>query len=112
MIAAGAKHPEEAAAFINWMTQKDTVMKFPDAFAGSAIVGYKPDCATSPFECRWVEIITSDQATYPPTDQAFVKELMDGFFEVQSGIVSGQLTAEDGAKLMQERAAAWKASAN
>ena len=37
---------------------------------------------------------------------------MDGVFEVQSGIVSGQLTAEDGAKLMQERATAWKASAN
>lgn len=110
MIAANAKHPEEAAAFINWLTQKDTVTKFPEAFGGSAVVGYKPDCATTPFECRWVEIITSDQATYPPTDQAFVKELMDGFFEVQAGIVSGQLTPEAGAKLMEERAAAWKAS--
>ena len=73
------------------------------------MIGYKPDCTTFPFECRWVDIITSDQATYPPTDQAFEKELMDGFFEVQSGIVSGQLTPEQGAKVMQERAAAWKA---
>lgn len=111
MIAANAKHPDEGAAFIDWMTRPETVNQFLDAFAGSAVVGYKPDCTTAPFECRWVEIITSKQETYPPTDQAFEKELMDGFFEVQSGIVSGQFSPEEGAKVMQERAAAWKASA-
>lgn len=111
MIAKNAKHPDEAAAFINWITNPDTVNKFKDAFSGSAVVGYQPDCATSPFDCRWTKIILSNDPTYPPTDQAFVKELMDGFFEVQSGIVSGQLTPEAGAKEMQARAAAWKANA-
>jgi raffinose/stachyose/melibiose transport system substrate-binding protein len=45
---------------------------------------------------------------YPPTDQAFYKELMDGFFEVQDGIVAGQVTPEDGAKTMQQKAVEWQ----
>jgi raffinose/stachyose/melibiose transport system substrate-binding protein len=110
MIAANAKHPNEGADFINWMTNKDNVNKFPAAFSGSAVIGFQPDCSQTPFECRWISITTSDRPTYPPTDQAFVKELMDGFFEVQSGIISGQYSPEQGAKVMQERAVAWKAS--
>ena len=49
------------------------------------------------------------RATYPPTDQAFVKELMDGFFEVQDSIVARKLTPEEGATLMQQRAEEWQA---
>ena len=68
-----------------------------------------PDCNEWPLSCKWREIILSAKDTYPPTDQAFVKELMDGFFEVQDNIVAKKLTPEEGATLMQQRAEEWKA---
>ena len=56
-----------------------------------------------PRSVKWLDILEKQKDIYPPTDQAFHKELMDGFFEVQDGIVAGQVTPEDGAKRMQAR---------
>lgn len=112
MIPAASKNKDAAAAFIDWITRAENQLKFPEAFAGSATVGFKPDCTASPRECAWGEIIASDRQTYPPTDQAFTKELMDSFFEIQDGIVAGRIAPADGAKQMQARAEAYKAKAN
>jgi raffinose/stachyose/melibiose transport system substrate-binding protein len=109
MIASGSKHKEAAATFIDFITKLDTQQQFPDAFGASATVGLQPDCAKWPLSCQITEIVQSDRPAYPPTDQAFEKELMDSFFEVQDGIVAGKLTPAEGAKLMQQRAEAWKA---
>lgn len=103
MIAAGAKNPTGAAKFIDWITKAENQAPFPDAFAGSATIGVSPDCAVSPHECKWVEILTSDAGTYPPTDQAFSKELIDGFFEAQDSVAAGRMTGADAAKLIQQR---------
>lgn len=110
MIPAAAAHPDEAAEFINFITSADVQTQFPiNDFANSATVGVNPDCNEWPLSCRWREYILSAESTYPPTDQAFVKELMDGFFEVQDAIVAKQMTAEEGAKLMQQRVEEWQA---
>lgn len=109
MISAGSKNKEAAVVFINYITDLATQQKFPEAFGASATVGMQPDCAVWPMSCYITEIVQSDRPAYPPTDQAFEKELMDSFFEVQDGIVAGKLTPADGAKLFQERADAWKA---
>lgn len=111
MITSGSKHKAEAATFIDFITNLDTQKKYPEAFGASATVGMQPDCAQWPMSCQITEIIQSDRPAYPPTDQAFEKELMDSFFEVQDGIVAGKLTPEAGATLFQERAEAWKAKA-
>jgi raffinose/stachyose/melibiose transport system substrate-binding protein len=110
MIPAGAAHPDEAALFIDFITSADVQTQFPiNDFANSATVGVNPDCNEWPLSCRWREYILNAESTYPPTDQAFVKELMDGFFEVQDAIVAKQMTPEEGAKLMQQRAEEWQA---
>ncbi len=109
MIASGSKHKAEAAVFIDYLTSLDNQKKFPDAFQASATVGLQPDCSVWPLSCQITEIVQSDRPAYPPTDQAFEKELMDSFFEVQDGIVAGKLTPADGAKLFEQRAEAWKA---
>ncbi len=104
MIPAGAANPDEAALFIDFIT--DAAMQTEIAindFANSATIGVNPDCGEWPFTCRWRDIILSAEAAYPPTDQAFVKELMDGFFEVQDAIVAKRLTPQEGAALMQQR---------
>lgn len=110
MISAGSQHQEAAATFIDFITRADTIKAHPAAFGASATIGVTPDCAVLPITCQIVEIVQSDRPAYPPTDQAFEKELMDSFFEVQDGIVAGKLTPADGARLMQERAAAWLTS--
>jgi raffinose/stachyose/melibiose transport system substrate-binding protein len=110
MIPAGAAHPDEAALFIDFITSPEVQQQFPiNDFANSATVGVNPDCNEWPLSCRWREIILSAESTYPPTDQAFVKELMDGFFEVQDSIVAKKLTPEEGAVLMQQRVEDWQA---
>src|SRR5690606_27659515 len=43
MISAGAKNPEGAAKFLDWITKAENQVNFPDAFAGSATIGVKPD---------------------------------------------------------------------
>lgn len=111
MIPAGAAHPEEAAMFIDFITDVETQTAMPNNdFSNSATVGVNPDCGEWPLTCKWRDLLLTAESTYPPTDQAFVKELMDDFFEVQDSIVAGKLTPEEGATLMQERAEAWQAS--
>jgi len=109
MIASGSKHKEAAVTFIDFISSADTQKAFPDAFGASATIGIKPDCTANPLSCQITDIVQSDRPAYPPTDQAFEKELMDSFFEVQDSIVAGKLTPAEGAKLFQERAEAWKA---
>ncbi len=110
MISAEAAHPDEAALFIDFITSADVQKQFPiNDFANSATVGVNPDCNEWALTCRWRDIILAAESTYPPTDQAFVKELMDGFFEVQDSIVAKKLTPEEGAALMQQRVEEWQA---
>ena len=103
MIAAGAKNPEGAARFIDWITTAENENRYPAAFAGSATIGVAPDCEAEPHGCKWVEILSSDAGTYPPTDQAFSKELIDGFFEAQDAVVAGRMTGAEAAALIQQR---------
>lgn len=109
MIAAGSKNPEAAAKLLDFITNAETIKGHPDAFGASATIGITPDCAKLPITCSIVEVVQSDRPAYPPTDQAFEKELMDTFFEVQDGIVAGKLSPAEGAALMQKQAAVWKA---
>jgi raffinose/stachyose/melibiose transport system substrate-binding protein len=110
MIPAGAEHPDEAAELINYITSAETQQAmFINDFSASATMGVNPDCGEWPLSCQWREYILSAESTYPPTDQAFVKELMDGFFEVQDSIVAGRLTPAEGAVLMQQRVEEWQA---
>ena len=110
MIPAGAAHPDEAAMFIDFITSPELQKEiFINDFTASATVGVNPDCTEWPLSCKWRDLILSAESTYPPTDQAFVKELMDGFFEVQDNIVAKKLTPEEGAKLMQQRVEEWQA---
>ena len=109
MISKGSQYPDEAAAFIDFISQADLQKKYPDPFANSATIGVNPDCTEWALTCKWRDLILSAPDTYPPTDQAFVKELMDGFFEVQDGIVAKKFTPAEGAALMQQRVDEWKA---
>jgi len=80
MIPAKAKNPEASATFIDFITAPAVQKQFPPAFTASATVGVEPDCKEWPITCKWRQIITTSRDIYPPTDQAFTKELMDGFF--------------------------------
>lgn len=109
MIPVASKNPDIAAKFIDFITAPATQTSIRGPFAGTATVGVKGDCKVTPFDCKWVDVLGSDRQTYILTDQAYTKELADSFFEVQDGVVAGRMTPADAAKLMQDRAAAWKA---
>ena len=83
---------------------------FPAALEERGTIGVKPDCAKSPNDCKWVEILGSDRETYGLSDQAYTKELADIFFEVQDGVIAGRYAPEDAAKTMQSKSEAWKAA--
>jgi raffinose/stachyose/melibiose transport system substrate-binding protein len=110
MIPEGSENPDTAAQFIDWITTPDVQQKHVPAFTSTAVKGVEPDCETLPHSCTWRQLITVDAETFPPTDQAFPKELMDGFFEIQDGIIAGRISPEEGAVMMDERAEAWKSA--
>jgi raffinose/stachyose/melibiose transport system substrate-binding protein len=101
MIPASSRTAEAAAAFLDYITDPETHMQYPATFEGSPSIGYTPDCDEFPHACKWTEILNSDRGAYPPTDQAFDKELIDGFFEAQDAVVAGRMTPEDAAALIQ-----------
>ncbi|MCL6430036.1 MAG: extracellular solute-binding protein, partial [Anaerolineae bacterium] len=109
MIAKASKHPDETALLLNYLSVPETQKRHLDLFVNSATAGVTPNCDEWPLTCRWREIVLTSRDTYPPTDQAFVKELMDGYFEVQDGVVAGKLTPEEAAKTLQQRVEEWKA---
>ena len=109
MIPEHTRTADAAEAFIDWVSDPATQRQFPAAFSASATSSMHPDCNDWPRSCKWREMIGSNRSTYLPTDQEFPKELMDSFFEVQDGVVAGQMTSAAGAALMQGRAEAWRA---
>lgn len=111
MIPQDAAHPDEAALFINFITDPEVQLEYMHSdFVNSATIGVNPDCEDWPMTCKWRDIILATEDAYPPTDQAFEKELMDGFFEVQDAIVAKRLTPEEGAELFQQRVEEWQAT--
>ena len=99
---SGARVVSRSAQFIDWITTPEVQQKH--------VLAFQPDCEELPHSCTWRQLITVDAKTFPPTDQAFTKELMDGFFEIQDGIIAGRISPEDGAAMMDERAEAWKSA--
>jgi raffinose/stachyose/melibiose transport system substrate-binding protein len=109
MIPAAAKNVEAAGKFVDFITSPETQNAFPTPFGGTATIGYNNDCEKMPHDCTWAGILGSDRETYLLTDQAYTKELADGFFEVQADVISGRLSPEDAAKAMQKKAADYTA---
>jgi raffinose/stachyose/melibiose transport system substrate-binding protein len=109
MIAKDSQHPDEAALFLDWFLQPEVQQKYFQAVGGSTgVLNAFPSEEEWPMSVKWRQIIETTPA-YPPTDQAFRKELMDSFFAVQDGIVAGQVTPAEGAAQMEAKAAEWKA---
>ena len=108
MVAQVSPVIEPVLDLATWISQPDIQKKYFAAFGATATVGARPDEKEFPRSVKWLDILEKQKDIYPPTDQAFYKELMDGFFEVQDGIVAGQVTPEDGAKRMAQKAADWQ----
>ncbi|MBA3414655.1 MAG: extracellular solute-binding protein [Chloroflexia bacterium] len=110
MITRDSQHPDEAAVFLDWFLQPEFQQKYFQAVGGSTgVLNAFPSEEEFPLSVKWRQIIESNEA-YPPTDQAFRKELMDSFFAVQDAIVAGATTPEEGAAQMQAEAEEWLAA--
>ncbi|MDP9363049.1 MAG: extracellular solute-binding protein [Chloroflexota bacterium] len=109
MISRDSRHPNEAAQFLDWFLRPEIQQKYFQAIGGSTgVLNAFPSESEWPRSVKWRQIIETTPA-YPPTDQAFRKELMDSFFAVQDGIVAGQYSPAEGAAQMQQKAEEWKA---
>jgi hypothetical protein len=111
MIASGSKHKAEAAVPPSSTTSPSSTpsSNSPTPSAPRRPWACSPTAPSGRSAARSPRSCSPTVPAYPPTDQAFEKELMDSFFEVQDGIVAGKLTPAEGAKLIQQRAEAWKA---
>lgn len=108
MIAKGAAHPNAAAAFINWYIQPAVQRKYFAVSGSTATIGAFPAINQWPLTYKWRHDLDT-HSTYPPSDQAFNKEFMDGtFFRIQAAVVSGQTAPADAGKQMQSSVDAMK----
>ena len=76
----------------------------------TATLGIEPAVDHWPAQRRFRGLIDGAQ-TYLPTDQLLQAELMDAWFQVQDGLVAGQVTPESAARKMRDTVDAWKARA-
>lgn len=110
IISSKTKYKDEAAEFLNWLTQKETF----ERELGKALSplppvrGVKIDKNIFPNSVKWMNILTSFEKTYPPTDQVLPPELLHEFYTVQDGIVTGKFTPKEAAKYMDEIIKKWK----
>jgi raffinose/stachyose/melibiose transport system substrate-binding protein len=108
MVASASPHKDAAAAFLNWYIQPDVQRRYFTLLEGpTAAKGVLPDPAQWPRLYRWRQVLGQDNV-YWPTDQVFVNQLMDSWFQVQDSVVAGRLSPEEAARQLQDNAAAWK----
>lgn len=105
LIAQASEQADAAAEFLNWFIQPEQQTKYFDVEGSTATLGAVPE--DDAYAQHWQELLT-ELGTYPPTDQVFDSELMGQFFAVQDGIITGDLTPEEGAAQMEQAAEAWR----
>jgi raffinose/stachyose/melibiose transport system substrate-binding protein len=107
MVTSRCQHPEEALDFLNWLIQPDLQQRFfLELGASTATVGVAPDPAQWPRLYKWRRILDRS-ATYPPTDQVFVKELTDACFAVQDSVVGKEIGPKEAARRIQRAIDDW-----
>lgn len=105
LIAQVSPNADAAAAFLDWYIQPETQQKYFDVAGSTPTIDAVP--ADDAYAQHWQELL-QENGTYPPTDQVFDAELMGQFFAVQDGIITGDLTPEEGAAQMEQAAEAWR----
>jgi raffinose/stachyose/melibiose transport system substrate-binding protein len=108
MLTAGAKSPEAALDFLDYYTRPDVQRRYFERLSlSTATLGVHPPAERWPAQKRFRGLI--DRAvTYLPTDQLLQAELMDAWFQVQDGLVAGQLEPAPAGRRVQETVLAWK----
>lgn len=110
IINSQSKHKDEAAEFLNWLSQREIQQKYyGKAMYSTATVGVAPDKEELPRSYRWRKVLEKMGGTFLPSDQIFDPELIRHYYDVQNGLTTGKLTPEEGAKKMQEGIEMWEA---
>ena len=108
MVAAASPHPDKAAVFLNWYIQPDVQRRYFTLLEGpTATRGVLPDARQWPKLYKWRQVLGQNNV-YWPTDQVFVNQLMDSWFQVQDGVVAGRISPQAAAKQLDEVSRAWK----
>lgn len=109
MIWEGSENVDEALEFINWYVQPEQQQEWYAGLEGTATIGVKPDAAEWPTSAKWADTLPEIEDVFPPTDQAFDPELIGKFFEVQTSVITGDLSPEEAATGFQAAIEDWKA---
>ena len=109
MIPTKARHPDEAALLLDFLTKPETMRKLRLVFPNTPVIGVTPDEKELPMTYKWQLTFVQQPDTFNILDQALEKELTDAFFAVQDGVIAGKYTPQEGARMMQEAVERWKA---
>jgi len=109
MVAASSKKRDAAAKFLNWYIQPRVQQKYFTLLEGpTATKGVLPEPAQWPRLYKWRVVLARDSIFFP-TDQVFVNQLMDSWFQVQDSVVAGRTAPEEAARALERYATGWKA---
>jgi raffinose/stachyose/melibiose transport system substrate-binding protein len=98
MINKASPNRDESAKLLNWLTQPATLKKL--GVTNTSVTGAAPDATKYPLSAQLTKI-ASTTPFYTIQDQAFPAKLANTYFDIQSKVVQGQLSAGDAAKQMQ-----------
>ncbi|MCG7209619.1 ABC transporter substrate-binding protein [Streptomyces arenae] len=71
------------------------------------VKGITPDAKTYPLNTKWLEF-GKKYEHYTIQDQAFPKDVADSYFQIQSSIAQGKVSAREAGAQMQAAVAQWK----
>jgi raffinose/stachyose/melibiose transport system substrate-binding protein len=104
MIAEQSENKDEAAQLIDFLIQPETQTALE---AGqTATIEAAPSPEAKPLSAQWSQF-QQEAPHYLVMDQAFPKDVADGYFQVQSDVLQGNITPEEAAAEMETLVSAW-----
>lgn len=108
-IAENSENKDAAAQLLDFLAQADVQLALENSV--TPVIGAEPDPADFPLSLENAEM-AEENPFFPIMDQALPAEQMEGFFQVQSDILQGNITPEEAAAEMEEIMAQWASQAD
>lgn len=104
MIAEASPNKDAAAQLVDFLMQPDVQRAM--ANTQSTVLDAAPDPEMWPLSAQWADF-QQEAPYYLVLDQAYPKDVSDGYFQVQSDVIQGSITPQQAAEQMEAIVSAW-----
>jgi raffinose/stachyose/melibiose transport system substrate-binding protein len=104
MVAEQSENKDAAAQLIDFLIQPEAQLAMGNGQTATIEAAPQPD--VKPLSAQWSQF-QQEAPYYLVMDQAFPKDVADGYFQVQSDVLQGNVTPAEAAQAMEELVSQW-----